>query len=112
MNKKLREEIKNLKKKDGQLWHLQQETRRLSAEYQLSVFARIRFIRIVNKAYRQGMEYGYMAKMKDELQKKEYAALRQPLVSGELCSCTGIIEIEKVDGVVWCKKCRKKFLAA
>lgn len=42
---------------------------------------------------------------------EEYAALRQPLVSGELCLCTGIMEIEKVDGVVCCKKCRKKFLA-
>lgn len=42
---------------------------------------------------------------------EEYAALRQPLVSGELCRCTGIMEIEKVDGIVWCKKCRKKFLA-
>lgn len=43
---------------------------------------------------------------------EEYAALRQPLVSGELCRCTGVMEIEKVDSIVWCKKCRKKFLAA
>lgn len=43
---------------------------------------------------------------------EEYAALRQPLVSGELCRCTGIMYIEKVNNVVWCRKCRKKFLAA
>lgn len=36
----------------------------------------------------------------------------QPLVSGELCRCTGLMDIEKVDGLTWCKKCRKKFIAA
>jgi len=36
----------------------------------------------------------------------------QPLVSGELCRCTGLMDIEKVDGLTWCKKCRKKFMAA
>lgn len=36
----------------------------------------------------------------------------QPLVSGQLCRCTGLMELEKVNGVSWCKKCRKKFVAA
>ena len=43
---------------------------------------------------------------------EDYAALRQPLVSGELCRCSGIMDIEKVNDVVWCRKCRQKFLAA
>ena len=31
-------------------------------------------------------------------------------VSVELCQCTGVMDIEKVNGVVWCNTCRKKFI--
>ena len=34
----------------------------------------------------------------------------QPLVSGH-CHCTGLMELEKIDGLTWCKKCRKRFVA-
>lgn len=36
----------------------------------------------------------------------------QPLVSGQFCRCTGLMELEKADGLTWCKKCRKRFVAA
>jgi hypothetical protein len=71
MDKKLKNELKNLKKKNNQLYLLQQDVRRLAEEYQLSVFAKIRFMRIVNKAYRQAMEYGFLMEMKDEQKEKE-----------------------------------------
>ena len=36
----------------------------------------------------------------------------QPLVGGQFCRCTGLMEIEKVDGLIWCIKCRKRFISA
>ena len=36
----------------------------------------------------------------------------QPLFRGQLCQCTGLMELEKINGLTWCKKCRKKFVSA
>jgi hypothetical protein len=46
----------------------------------------------------------------ETIKKAQNQALRIHDVSGELCRCTGVLSIEKVNNISWCKKCRKKFL--
>lgn len=58
--------LKELKKSEWpKLIGLQDEVRKLANEYFLSVFARIRFIRAVTRAYWYGMEAGYLEGLKD-----------------------------------------------
>lgn len=58
--------LKELKKREWpKLIGLQDEVRLLANEYFLSVFARIRFIRILTRAYWDGMDAGYTEGVKD-----------------------------------------------
>ena len=58
--------LNELKKRDWpKLIGLQDEVRKMATEYFLSVFARIRFIRLVTRSYWAGMEAGYLEGMKD-----------------------------------------------
>lgn len=64
--------IKELKKRDWpKLIGLQQEVRNLANEYYLSVFARIRFIRVLTRSYWAGMEAGYLEGLEDGKKKNE-----------------------------------------
>lgn len=76
-------------------------------------------LKAVEEAYRKGLQDAKGLKdispflLTSQIVAYEVAnKFYQPLVSGQLCRCTGLMELEKVNGLTWCKKCRKKFVAA
>lgn len=57
---------KIIKSKGEKLNSRQDDIRRLCKEYSLSIFAQVRFIRVVTKAFTDGMETGYVEGKEDK----------------------------------------------
>jgi hypothetical protein len=77
------------------------------------------FLKAIEQAYRKGLKDAKGLKdinpflLTSQIVAQELAnEFFKTCDSEELCRCTGIIDIEKANDVVWCRKCRKKFLAA
>ena len=46
----------------------------------------------------------------DELRTAVNNFSSNPLLEDEICLCTGKLELEKVNDIVWCCKCRRRFV--
>ncbi|MFA5434163.1 MAG: hypothetical protein WC319_15065 [Candidatus Paceibacterota bacterium] len=71
MNKQLKDELRNLHKKNDFLANRLLDIDRLSQEYSMSVFQKIRIKRIVIRTYKQAIEFGYLEKIREEEERKK-----------------------------------------
>jgi len=61
-----------IKNKGEKLYARQEDTRRLCKEYGLSIFAELRFLRVVSRTFNDGMETGYVEGKEDTYRLSEH----------------------------------------